>query len=541
MPETANFDALISEFYKVWFRYHPVAAIFAGVPGYEGLLAADGDDDVGALSSWLSNLLLGLEELRFEALDPDRQLDLQLIFGAAMIEHRMLLEQDWRHRDPARYLPLRSLQELMVRQPASLCEALQGILERTGNYLRDARTQLAELPELVSTLWLAEALEMSEAGLPWLHRLHGELPQAHQCCAEQGRLQELGSSAAEVIEDFRQFLINDLAPEAAGGSDCGPEQVNRLLTHRHQLSLTGEQALALARQQQARYLRHLDELGIDQEALGEQYVSEADLCGDARCQAYREESDRFKAFVEAQDLLELPSQPLEFRVTDGCFSRPDCGSYLRSESGGILLIPDETRQLKGGETLSAIRLRCLYSGWTGRHYLAWAGGVQAHSLVRQINPSAAFKRGWAHYISWLLEARGFFTREDMLLLARRRLALAEQALVDLEFHMGRLDSHQALDRLQSLLDHPAPGLAESRLIHLSRRPTDAFMALVGVALIEQTREVVQRQEPELSLKAFHSRLLAHGAVSLPLVVKRVFGETVWDEVSGAVLGRKEKG
>lgn len=107
MPETANFDALISEFYKVWFRYHPVAAIFAGVPGYEGLLAADGDDDVGALSSWLSNLLLGLEELQFEALDPDRQLDLQLIFGAAMIEHRMLLEQDWRHRDPARYLPLR--------------------------------------------------------------------------------------------------------------------------------------------------------------------------------------------------------------------------------------------------------------------------------------------------------------------------------------------------------------------------------------------------------------------------------------------------
>ena len=103
----AAFDELISEYYKVWFRFHPLAAIFAGVTGYEGLLEADGDDDIGALASWLSNLLVGLEELDFAALDPDRQLDMQLLFGAAMVEHRILLECDWRHRDPAKYLPLR--------------------------------------------------------------------------------------------------------------------------------------------------------------------------------------------------------------------------------------------------------------------------------------------------------------------------------------------------------------------------------------------------------------------------------------------------
>ena len=48
MTEASVFDELISEFYMVWFRYHPIAAIFAGVSGYEGLLTADGDDDVGA-------------------------------------------------------------------------------------------------------------------------------------------------------------------------------------------------------------------------------------------------------------------------------------------------------------------------------------------------------------------------------------------------------------------------------------------------------------------------------------------------------------
>ncbi|KRT57698.1 hypothetical protein Ga0076813_12078, partial [endosymbiont of Ridgeia piscesae] len=133
MSEAADFDALVAEFYQVWFRFHPSAALFAGVAGYEGQLAADGDDDVGALAGWLGNLLLGLSEFSLEALDADRQIDLQLIYGAVIIERRWLLEQDWRHRDPARYLPLRTLQELVLRQPEQLCEAVQGLLKRTPN------------------------------------------------------------------------------------------------------------------------------------------------------------------------------------------------------------------------------------------------------------------------------------------------------------------------------------------------------------------------------------------------------------------------
>ena len=29
MSEAGAFDALVSEFYRVWFRYHPIAAIYA--------------------------------------------------------------------------------------------------------------------------------------------------------------------------------------------------------------------------------------------------------------------------------------------------------------------------------------------------------------------------------------------------------------------------------------------------------------------------------------------------------------------------------
>ncbi|MEN8179473.1 MAG: DUF885 family protein [Pseudomonadota bacterium] len=532
MSEATTFDDLISEFYKVWFRYHPVAAIFAGVSGYEGLLEADGDDDIGALASWLSNLLVGLEELNFAALDPDRQLDLQLLFGAAMVEHRTLLECDWRHRDPAKYLPLRSLQELVVRQPDRFCEAMQGLLERTGNYLRDARGQLSELPELISTLWLADALEATEAGVPWLKRLGRELPQTKECCTDQGRLQSLSSEAAQAIEDFREYLIHEIAPLANGSSDCGPELASRLIKHRHHLDLTGEDALYMARMVQAQIQHQVEELGLDSQRIVKQMADEIPLSGEARVQAYREEAERLRLFVKDEKILHPPEQGLEFRVTCHCFTKCECGSYLRSRSGGVFLVPDE-QQIGGGESLASIRLRSLYGGWAGRHYLAWAGGVEAHSLVRQINQSAAFKRGWAHYMSHLLEDRGYFCADDMAQLLQRRLALAEQAVVDLEYHMGLISNMQALERLQALSD--VPGWAESSLTALSRRPTDAFMALIGATMMDTSRRIVLQEQPALSLQAFHSEMLAHGAVALPLVMRRVYGDVIWQQVIDEAL------
>ncbi len=529
MSDASQFDALVSDFYRVWFRYHPVAAIYAGVAGYEGLLDPDGDDDVGALSHLLSNLLVSLKEIDYAALDADRQLDLQLIYGAVMIEHRTLLEHDWRHRDPAKYLPLRSLQELVLRQPERLCDALTGVLQKTPNYMRDARGRLAELPGLVSTLWLADALELAEKGVPWLKRLGRDLPQTRECCSDKGLLQSLASKAAEAIDDYKVRLINDLAPSASGTADCGRELLDWLLKHRDQLELETEEALSYAEKRLQQVYSDLEQQGMTLQQL-KQGAGEK-LSANNRLRAYHQESARLRQFLEQEALLPLIEQPLEFRVTDNCFRQPDCGSYLRSETGGIFLVPHD-EQVGGGEDLSAIRMRILYGAWAGRHYLAWTGGVPAHSLVRQINPSAAFKRGWAHYMSRLLEERGYFDQADRLVLWQRRLALAEQAVVDLQFHAGKINSRQALERLKVLSDIPC--WAEVSLTAISRRPTDAFMALLGAELVGALGERMSRQEG-MDLLAFHEKLLATGPVALPLVVQRAFGAEQWQSIYSEVV------
>ena len=106
-------------------------------------------------------------------------------------------------------------------------------------------------------------------------------------------------------------------------------------------------------------------------------------------------------------------------------------------------------------------------------------------------------------------------------------------MVDLEFHLGLISSMQALERLRAL--SALPGWAESSLTALSRRPTDAYMALLGASLMDVARQIVLRSEEALSLQDYHAQLLAHGAVSLPLVVKRVYGEAVWQQAMDEVL------
>ncbi|MEW8498830.1 MAG: DUF885 family protein [Candidatus Thiodiazotropha taylori] len=525
-----DFDELVADYYRAWFRFHPLAAVYASVSGYEGRLTADGDDDNGALANLISNLLASLDNLDFEQLDEDRQLDLQLIRGAALVEHRMMLEQDWRYRDPAKYLPLNQLQELVVRQPERLCDSLMGVLELTPNYLRDARGRLSELPGVVSTLWLADALETADKGVPWLKRLGRDLPQTRECCADQGRLQSLASQAAEAVEDYQQCLIKNLIPVASGSADCGPELLSWLLHNRDQVDLQIDQALTFARSRLQQTYDSLQQQDLD---VADLKVSDGELLsGNERLQAYQEEAQVLREFLQQHQLLPDSEQPLGFRVTDSCFRQPDCGSYLRTPEGGVFLIPHD-QQVGGGESRSAIRMRNLYSSWAGRHYLAWAGGVSAHSLVRQINPSAAFKRGWAHYMSRVLETRGYFDDQDRILLNQRRLALAEQACIDLEFHTGEIDSQQALQRLKPLSDIPC--WAEVSLTAISRRPTDAFMALLGADLLEQLSNRYLEQNAAASIKQLHEQLLAHGAVALPLVVKRALGQQEWDQALSEVL------
>ena len=160
--EAAAFDALAEEFFSVWFRYHPDVAAAAGVRGYEHLLPAQTDDELAALGAWLETLVVALEEIDYWLLDADRRIDLRLMFGAARVEHQELLERDWRHRDPLRFLPVAEIYHLTLQPPSHVREVLAVLLGAVPDYLRLALSHLRSMAELVSPVLVDAAIEEAE-------------------------------------------------------------------------------------------------------------------------------------------------------------------------------------------------------------------------------------------------------------------------------------------------------------------------------------------------------------------------------------------
>ena len=80
------FDDIVDTYYRAWFRYHPEAAVDAGVEGYAHLLTPAGAARRGALVCLNDELRVELEELDAGKLDADRALDLTLLQGAIQVE-----------------------------------------------------------------------------------------------------------------------------------------------------------------------------------------------------------------------------------------------------------------------------------------------------------------------------------------------------------------------------------------------------------------------------------------------------------------------
>ena len=130
MSDRDEFDALIEEFYPVWFRFHPDLAVSLGIKGGESPLPATDDDDLAALGIWLESFFLAVAEIDKKALDPDRRIDRRLVLEAAQLEYRELLTRDWRHLDPIRFLPVHEVFLLTLHPPDSLRETLLSLLNQ---------------------------------------------------------------------------------------------------------------------------------------------------------------------------------------------------------------------------------------------------------------------------------------------------------------------------------------------------------------------------------------------------------------------------
>ena len=538
MSDAALFDALSAEFYGVWFRYHPERALSIGVRGYERLLPAQDDDDVGVLAAWLESLIVALEELDFAGLDPGRRLDMRLMFEEAQEEYEGLLERDWRHRDPLRFVPNKEIFRLTCSSGDGLRDAIAGVMQSIPEYLRHASGQLLPLAERIAPALVAATVEASEEGADYLREL-ADSGWLRSHCHGNRELKDLCNGAADALAEFAGRLQGEVVPLARGPLGCGLRQWQFLLRKRHGLRTeVADLRHFLSAEREATACNLADaarRLGVPASAAGVTEVLQRNtpLDGDARLQLYREECARLHDHLLRTGLAPLPQAPLRVLDRPPCPHPRGCSVGYAADyaaGSGVFVIGEGTP----GEGRALIRQRCLDQGWAGAHLLGFAGGALGQRLPRRLSARESLAGGWGLYLRERLLAQGPTTEADRFLHLWhrwRQLCLAE---LDLTLHLDGMEERQLMEQLASL--ERDPHRRQALLVDLARRPTDRVAGAVGWRILERVGELWLASSGK-DLTELHRRLFAEGALPLPLIVEHAFGPELWSQVRDGLLNQ----
>ncbi len=535
MSDADAFDALVAEFYPVWFRYHPERALGIGVGGYEQLLPAQDDDDVGALAAWLESLIVALEELDFAALDLGRRLDLRLMFNEAQAEYEALLERDWRLHDPLRFLPSAEILHLACPAPDGAWDDLAALVGSVPEYLRHAQGQLLPLGELLAPALVGATVTAARDGAVYLRELAASDPIRFR--PRGGQMTVLCLEASEALAGFAALLEREVVPVARGSLGCGQRQWRFLLRKRHSLCLDEGSLRRFLAAEVAQTRADLEvvarSLGVEASGQGVRDLlgREPPLTGETRRQAYREVCARQREALALAASVPLVEAPLGVRDAPLCPRPRGWGGGYRADQAnvrGVLTLEPAPE----GEGLSQIRERCLEQGWAGAHLIAFAGGPAGRRLPRRLSASDSLARGWGLYLRDLLQSRGGLAASERFLglwYRWRGLRLAE---LDLKLHLEGVAQREILSELAVLA--PEADQREALLVDLARNPTDWVAGAVGWRILQRARTCYLDQGGE-GLEAFHQRLFGEGALPLPLLIEHLFGPDLWCGVLEGLL------
>jgi len=548
-PATASpFGDLLGEYYPAWFRFHPEAAVDAGVPGYEQRLAPYRDEERGALVSLNDDLRSALDEIDTGALPEAERTDAEVLRHAAHLENRRLIELDSRRTDPGELLPVNAVYQLLIRPVADPRAAITARLAAIPGHFAGARDHLAPRAESIPPLWLEHAAIEARHGADFFEALPGDPGLA---AAGVTGIGAVAGPAADALRAYADHLDRDLAPRARGDFACGRAYFDDLLAHRHFLEVDADRLRAfgerLFRDTRGELLAVCRELsgGDDVTALGRRIQGDHPSF-EGVLPAYRAKMEAAHAFLAARELVSLPvvtrldvvETPtfLRHRIPFAAYCEPAPNDPAQR---GLYYVtpPNDAAELAEHDHLGLAHT-CVHEAWPGHHlqFVTANLGSAGRSLPRVLNPTATLYEGWALYCEQLMYEEGFLDRpENRFILLRDRLWRALRILIDVDIHTRGLSLEAAADRMVAELGFPrSQALAD--LAWYSSSPTVPMGYATGWALINALRARLRRSDPGFSLKSFHDRLLAQGSIALPLVIRRAFGEQAWQAVRAEVFG-----
>ncbi|MFO8036038.1 MAG: DUF885 domain-containing protein [Anaerolineales bacterium] len=521
---------------------NPVAATQLGDHRWDDRLS---DSTLQALEEQHQELLQTLET--FEEMDTgsfgtEAAIDYELMIRILQSFVRNFEKVEGHRRNPGSYLGevMGGVFMLILRDFAPLSERLDSALGRVREVPRVLKEGKANLiPERIPPVWVEIAVEQARQA-PALFT--GLLPAlAAQGAPElQEDLMEAGGEAAEAIQDYTDFLENEVLPQAQGDFAAGEALFNEKLREEHLVDYDAEELLEIGWEQFRQTRAALEALvkEIDPDKSVKELLEEAKAdhpTAEGLLDAYREAMDAARQYVIDHDIVTIPEDETLRIVETPTYLRPiiPYAAYmqpgiLEEEQEGIFLVTpvdpdapegDRERKLRGHHW-AKLPITALHEAYPGHHLqLVWAN--RQEKVVRRMGSflSPLFIEGWAFYCEELMEELGYIA-DPIQRLGRLsdQLWRAARIILDVSLHTKGMSVEEAVEFLveECRLE---PGDARAEVRRYTNSPTQPQSYLMGKLAILDLVEEYRSAHPQSSLREIHDDIMGCGSLP-PRMMRR---------------------
>lgn len=524
--------SLVDDFLAHHWGFHPVDATFMGDRNHDALLPPAGPATLADEVEGIDALLRRLENSA-EPADLGDRVDRRMMLAELGMQ-RLTAQTRPRLHNPAWYSGEAAFAIISLLLPQSMPirhEALVARLSGIAAFLQSATERLegAAVPQG----WVERAQKEALAMAGFLRtdiRLHEEFADDW---AEPAR------RAADAFEAFAAAL--DGYPDADAA--CGEAYLTRLMAELHGLPMSPREAVEKAETAYRRMGEEMAEMAraIDPNRTADQILAGlADIHPDDPESVFNSYMGWDVQAVAQGAALVTPAQEydLDYRWMAPCFrkiSQPLYFLFYRSPpgldpgAGSVYWVTppgeDETAFLRGNNTAMVKTIHSVHHGSVGHHTQNTRARAAASRLARIAGTDCALGlaflgsgtliEGWACYVEDLLmEAPGFYTPEEILLLKQFERRNAASVLVDIKLHLADWTLEQAMDFYRSA--GFAPARVEGEVVRNSMLPGSRLMYWLGVEGIKRLR---QRWKGDTL--SFHDGLLSFGHMPLAWIAEEM--------------------
>jgi uncharacterized protein (DUF885 family) len=538
-----EFRRQVAEFVQSEMQLYPERATRLGDHRFDDRVndvSANGIEDViRHAKKWLA--LFGADDPKY--LSPANEADREWLM--AHTDDELLWTQQVRsyQRDPEMYLPTSAVNALIKREFAPAETRMRSVASREVAALKNLDAARSNLDaSLTAKVSVDIALEQMPATVAFFN---DDVPLAFAKVADgpdKRAFAKANANLVAAIQDYAQWLKNELMPKASGDYAIGADAYRRMLNDDDmvdipldQLEQVGVKELARLRDEFQKTAAQIDPKQSPAAVM--ESLSRVHPDANQVLPTVAAGLGSIRAYVIAHHIATIPSDVLPMVRETPPYARATTFASMDSpgpfektpEAFYYVTLPDPSwpeakkEQLLAFYSAPSISDTSVHEVFPG-HYVQFLNNRQNPDVVRLIYGSGADIEGWGLYCEQMMLDEGLHDRDPKYRLAQLQMALmrACRYLVGIRMHTEGMTVEQAA----KFFEDNAYQTPHNAMVEALRGTGDPgyLRYQLGKLMILKLREDVRKQQgAAFDLGKFHDAFLRQGAIPIKLIRRAMLG------------------